>query len=74
MKPLQIEGIRALAQNGSVNFCGVRKTMLGRFVIEINQIFFVANRKGEYREFAKLDTLEDWLCRTGITKIDKVLL
>lgn len=78
MKPLQIEGIRALADNGSVNFVGIAThrsaTGIPTYTVEINQRYYVANRKNKSRHFAKAETCLQWLRDVGITHVDGILL
>jgi len=71
MKPLQIEGARALAEAGAINHVRIVASAKGLFV-EINQSFVVANRIKQTRYFTKADTCFTWLREMGLAKIDEV--
>ena len=71
MKPLQIEGARALADAGAINHVRAVATGVGLFV-EINRTFTVANRLKQTRYFAKADTCFSWLREMGISRIHEV--
>ncbi len=71
MKPLQIEGARALADAGAVNHVRVVASAAGLHV-EINRAFTVANRTKQIRYFAKADTCFSWLREMGISRIHEV--
>jgi len=88
MKPLQIEGTRALAGNGSIHHVGVKTETHAdfdyvdkrghrrqtRYTVTINQMWLVSNRHLEPRYFYKTDTMLDWLRKVGISSIDGFLL
>lgn len=71
MKPLQIEGARALADAGAISHVRVISSVDGLYV-EINRAFTVANRTKQTRHFAKADTCFSWLREMGISRIDEV--
>ena len=71
MKPLQIEGARALAEAGAINHVRVVAVARG-LSVEINKTFVVANRLREPRFFAKADTCFSWLREMGINQIHEV--
>lgn len=71
MKPLQIEGARALADAGAINHVRLVATSVGLFV-EINRTFTVANRLKQTRYFAKADTCFSWLREMGIRHVHEV--
>ena len=71
MKPLQIEGARALADAAAINHVRVVAAKMGLFV-EINRTFTVANRTKQTRYFAKADTCFSWLREMGISRIHEV--
>lgn len=70
-KPLLIEGARALGEAGVIKHVRVTASAQGLYV-EINGIFFVANRTKEVRYFAKADTCFSWLREIGAMKVDEV--
>lgn len=71
MKPLMIEGARALVDAGAVNHVRLIASSEG-LSVEINRVFVVANRQKETRYFAKSDTCFSWLRELGITTIHEV--
>ncbi|MCX7168043.1 MAG: tetratricopeptide repeat protein [Rhodocyclales bacterium] len=71
MKPLQIEGARALGEAGAVNHVRVVASADGLYV-EVNKTFTVANRMKQTRYFAKADTCFSWLREMGISRINEV--
>lgn len=71
MKPLQIEGARALASAGAIKNVKLIASQDGLYV-EINDAFTVANRVRQTRFFAKADTCFSWLREMGITHVDEV--
>jgi len=71
MKPLQIEGARALADAGAIDHVKAVASADGLYV-EINRMFTVANRTKQTRHFAKADTCFSWLREMGISRIDEV--
>lgn len=71
MNPLQIEGVRALAEAGAINHVRIVASAKGLFV-EINQSFVVANRIKQTRYFTKADTCFTWLREMGLARIDEV--
>lgn len=71
MKPLQIEGARALAEAGAVSHVRVVAVAEG-LSVEINATFVVANRLKEPRFFAKADSCFSWLREIGINHIHEV--
>jgi tetratricopeptide (TPR) repeat protein len=71
MKPLQIEGARALADAGAIKHVRLVASAEGLYV-EINRTFTVANRKKETRYFAKSDTCLSWLHEIGVRSIAEV--
>ena len=71
MKPLQIEGARALADAGAINHVKIVASAGGLYV-EINRTFTVANRTKQTRYFAKADTCFSWLREMGIRHVDEV--
>ncbi len=70
-KPLQIEGVRALADAGAINHIRVVACGEGLYV-EINDTFTVANRLKQTRYFAKSDTCFGWLRELGVCHIHAV--
>ena len=71
LKPLQIEGARALAEAGAIDHVKVVASAEGLYV-EINRIFTVSNRTKQTRIFAKADTCFSWLREMGISRINEV--
>ena len=71
MKPLQIEGARALADAGAIKHVRLVASAEGLYV-EINRTFTVANRKKGTRYFAKSDTCLSWLHEIGVRSIAEV--
>ena len=69
--PLQIEGVRALADAGAISHVRVVASA-GGLTVEINKKFLVATRLKQTRVFSKSDTLFGWLKELGITRIDEV--
>ena len=71
LKPLQIEGARALADAGAVDHVKVVAVEDGLYV-EINRQFTVSNRMKQPRIFAKADTCFSWLREMRITHVHEV--
>lgn len=71
LKPLQIEGARALAEAGAIDHVKVIASTEGLYV-EINHKFTVSNRIKQTRIFSKADTCFSWLREMGISRIDEV--
>jgi len=71
LKPLQIEGARALAEAGKVDHVKVVACNEGLYV-EINRQFTVSNRMKQTRVFAKADTCFSWLREMGISRVNDV--
>jgi len=71
LKPLQIEGARALADADAVDHVKVIAGADG-LTVEINRKLTVANRMKQARVFAKADTCFSWLREMGITRIHEV--
>jgi hypothetical protein len=71
MKPLLIEGARAIGDAGAIKHVRVVASAEGLYV-EINRTFTVANRKKETRHFAKADTCFSWLHEIGVRSIAEV--
>ncbi len=71
LKPLTLEGVRALAEAGAVRDVRVFASAEGLSVL-INRQFVVATRLKEVRYFSKADTLFGWLKELGITQIHDV--
>ena len=71
MKPLQIEGVRALADAGAIKH--VRLVASGEGLhVELNGEFVVSNRAKQARFFAKADTCFHWLRAIGIGRVHDV--
>jgi len=71
LKPLQIEGARALADANAIDHVKVIASTEGLYV-EINRKFTVSNRMKQARIFAKADTCFSWLREMGISRIHEV--
>ena len=71
LKPLQIEGARALAEAEAIDHVKVIANTEGLYV-EINHKFMVSNRIKQTRIFSKADTCFSWLREMGISRIDEV--
>ena len=71
LKPLQIEGARALAEAGAVDHVKVIACAAGLYV-EINNQFTVSNRMKQTRIFSKPATCFSWLREMGINRINDV--
>jgi len=71
LKPLQIEGARALADADAIEYVKVIAGADG-LTVEINRKLTVANRMKQARVFAKADTCFSWLREMGITRIHEV--
>lgn len=71
LKPLQIEGARALADANAIDHVKVIASAEGLYV-EINRKFTVSNRMKQARIFAKADTCFSWLREMGISRIHEV--
>jgi len=71
LKPLQIEGARALAEAGAVDHVRVVACSEGLYV-EINRQFTVSNRMKQTRIFSKADTCFSWLREMGISRVNDV--
>ena len=71
LKPLQIEGARALADAGAIDYVKVVASAEGLYV-EINRKFTVSNRVKQTRIFSKADTCFSWLREMGVNRIDEV--
>lgn len=71
LKPLQIEGARALADADAVDHVKVIAGADG-LTVEINRKLTVANRMKQARIFAKADTCFSWLREMGITRIHEI--
>ena len=73
MKPLQIEGMRALADARAIKYVCITIEANNRCNIEVNGELFVANRAGRRRYYAKVDTCINWLRGfLFVAKCDKV--
>ena len=71
LKPLQIEGARALAEAEAIDHVKVIAGTEGLYV-EINRKFTVSNRIKQTRIFSKADTCFSWLREMGISRINEV--